>query len=238
MQRLAESFADIKRRNEALLFLHMPSRVGGLARTVKDVQVRILRLFSTSQLNMPQHWLHLVQLLNSISSQTDIGELPFFLDCGDSAPRFAAKLDMLLSWGVTPLQFGDHRIFAAVSLIANWKDQALERAVRRAGSAIATRRDTPSPSEFLQDQLFDWLDGSDIAAAEENIRDVASLYGELVRRGLFSYDLYVQRLIARVEQGLTVAEVCLVPRGGGCDHAHFRGRKIARGIETSCSGYL
>ena len=125
----------------------------------------------------------------------------------DSAPRFAAKLDMLLSWSVTPLQFGDHRIFAAVSLIANWKDQALERAVRRAGSANATRRDTPSPSEFLQDQLFDWLDGSDIAAAEENIRDVASLYGELVRRGLFSYDLYVQRLIARVEQGLTVAEV-------------------------------
>ncbi|KAL1675939.1 hypothetical protein EV122DRAFT_280599 [Schizophyllum commune] len=183
MQRLAESFADIKRRNEALLFLHMPSRVGGLARTVKDVQ-----------------------LLNSISSQTDIGELPFFLDCGDSASRFAAKLDMLLSWSVTPLQFGDHRIFAAVSLIANWKDQALERAVRRAGSANATRRDTPSPSEFLQDQLFDWLDGSDIAAAEENIRDVASLYGELVRRGLFSYDLYVQRLIARVEQGLTVAE--------------------------------
>lgn len=55
MQRLAESFADIKRRNEALLFLHMPSRVGGLARTVKDVQVRIVWLLSTSQLIMPQH---------------------------------------------------------------------------------------------------------------------------------------------------------------------------------------
>ncbi|KAL1745362.1 hypothetical protein HDZ31DRAFT_36596 [Schizophyllum fasciatum] len=176
MQRLAENLADVKRRNEALLFLHMPSRVGSLARTVKDVQ-----------------------LLNSISGQTDIGELPFFADCGDSAPRFAAKLDMLLSWSVTPLQFGDHRIFAAVSLIANWKEQALERAARRA-------RTSPPPGDFLQDQLFDWLDASEVAAAQENIRDVASLYGELVRRGLFSYDLYVQRLIARVEQGLTVAE--------------------------------
>ncbi|TRM70308.1 hypothetical protein BD626DRAFT_448794 [Schizophyllum amplum] len=173
-QRLADNFIEVKRRNEALLFLHMPSKIGGLARTVKDVQ-----------------------LLNSISSQTDIDDLPFFLDCADDASRFAAKLDMLLSWSVTPLQFGDHRIFAAVSLIANWKEQALNRAVRR---------DAPSPDEFLQDQLFDWLDSSDVAASQDSIRDVASLYGELVRRGLFSYDLYVQRLIARVEQGLTVAE--------------------------------
>jgi hypothetical protein len=63
------------------------------------------------------------------------------------------------------------------------------------------------PREFIQDQLFDWLDGSDTAAAEENKRMVPLLFGMLVEYELFSYANYIQRLIARGEPGLSFTEV-------------------------------
>ena len=108
------------------------------------------------------------------------------------------KLDILLAWSVTPLQYGDHRPFAAVTLIQLWRNRACDR---------ACRRDTGTPSQFLQDQLFDWLDTSDVAGEPSNIGSVALLYGKLIKHDIFSYSGYIQRLIARAEPGLSFTEV-------------------------------
>lgn len=111
---------------------------------------------------------------------------------------FPEKLDMLLTWSVTPLQYGDHRPLAAVTLIQNWREKASER---------ATRRGQSDPNALLQDQLFDWLDRSDVAGEKTNIRSIALLYGKLVKLDLFSFPGYIQRLIARGESGLANEEV-------------------------------
>jgi mediator of RNA polymerase II transcription subunit 12 len=111
---------------------------------------------------------------------------------------FKEKIDLLLTWSVTPLQYGDHRPFAAATLIRTWRDKACDR---------ASRRNVATPSEFLQDQLFDWLDASEVAGEASNIRDVALLYGNLVKYDVFSYASYIQRLVARGEVGLSNTEV-------------------------------
>jgi len=141
------------------------------------------------------------KLLNSISSKTDLDTLPFFSHSPDDLSYFAAKLTLLLTWSVTPLQYGDHRPFAATTLIRNWRDQAGDR---------ATRRDFTPPDAFLQDQLFDWLDSSEIASEPDSIQAVALLFGNLLKCELFSYASYIQRLVARGEQGLSFTKVrCL-----------------------------
>lgn len=127
-----------------------------------------------------------------------MSSLPFFHHSSDYSSGLTEKLDTLLTWSVTPLQFGDHRPFAAVTLIRHWRDRASDR---------ATRRGSTPPDEVLQDRLFDWLDTSDIAGEAGNIRAVALLFGKLVKHDLFSYSVYIQRLIARGETGLTPAEV-------------------------------
>ncbi|KAJ7755754.1 hypothetical protein DFH07DRAFT_490213 [Mycena maculata] len=175
-QLLLDSFTDIRRRNEAMLFTNLPSHVSARLRTVVSD----------------------VQLLNSISSKTDMASVVFFsTDHLDDCLVFVDKLQMLLTWSVTPLQFGDHRPFAAVTLIRNWRVKVGDR---------ATRRDFTGPDEFLQDQLFDWLDTSDIAGDPQNLRAVANLFGKLVRDDLFSYAGYIQRLVARGESGLSFFE--------------------------------
>jgi mediator of RNA polymerase II transcription subunit 12 len=144
----------------------------------------------------------------------------FFQNELDNMPAFQEKLDMLLTWSVTTLQYGDHRPFAAITLIRLWRDRACER---------ATRRGTESPNDFLQDQLFDWLDTSEVAEEAKNLRDVALLYGELVKEELFSYTKYIQRLIARGEPGLSFTEVGLL----SVVHPIVSSTIIDRGVETS-----
>lgn len=122
----------------------------------------------------------------------------FFTNEPRDTSTFVEKLEMLLTWSVTPLQYGDHRSYAAVTLIRIWREKAGDR---------ANRRDFSPPDEFLQDKLFDWLDTSDVAGEPDNIRAVALLYGELVKHELFSYAGYIQRLIARGEPGLSNVEV-------------------------------
>ncbi|KAJ7350313.1 hypothetical protein DFH08DRAFT_106631 [Mycena albidolilacea] len=177
LQQLAlDQFVDIKRRNEAMLFTNLPSHVSARLRTVVSD----------------------VQLLNSISNKTDMASVTFFsTDHLDDYLVFIDKLQMLLTWSVTPLQFGDHRPFAAVTLIRNWRAKVGDR---------ATRRDFAGPDEFLQDQLFDWLDTCDIAGDAQNLRAVAILYGKLVKDDLFSYAGYIQRLIARRDNDLPYSE--------------------------------
>jgi mediator of RNA polymerase II transcription subunit 12, fungi type len=111
---------------------------------------------------------------------------------------FASKLDTLLTWSVTPLQYGDYRPYAAATLLRVWRDRT---------EARTTPRDIMLPEEFVQDHLFDWLDGSDVATSEANIRMVAFVFGNLVEYGLFSYANYIQRLIARGEPGLSLEAV-------------------------------
>ncbi|KAF8972899.1 hypothetical protein BDZ97DRAFT_2053658 [Flammula alnicola] len=171
---LSDNFFDIKKRNEAMLFR------GPIA----QVSARLGTAVSN------------VKLLNSISGDTDMNNIVYFGQNIDDS-NFKEKLDMLLTWSVTPLQYGDHRPFTAVTLIRIWRDKACDRASRR---GIAT------PSEFLQDQLFDWLDTSEVAGEVSNIRDVAFLYGKLVKHEIFSYASYIQRLIARGETGLSYTE--------------------------------
>ncbi|KAF8621541.1 hypothetical protein AX15_007713 [Amanita polypyramis BW_CC] len=139
-----------------------------------------------------------VKLLNSISDKTNLEEITFF-DCDvDNVETFARKIDILFTWSVTSLQYGYHRPFVAVSLLGMWQAKLSER---------AHRRNLMSPHDFLQDRLFDWLDLSRAAYAEENLNAVALLYENLIGRGLFCYATYIQRLIARGESGLSLTEM-------------------------------
>lgn len=126
--------------------------------------------------------------------------IPFFDQITDYSPEFAEKLDTLLTWSVTPFQYGDHRPYAAVTLLRNWRDKVVEQ---------ATQRDSTSPDEFIHDQLFDWLDLSGAAGEPKSLRALALLLGELVKSELFLYTNYIQRLIARGEPGLSYNEVRL-----------------------------
>ncbi|KAF9231909.1 hypothetical protein BU15DRAFT_55624 [Melanogaster broomeanus] len=165
---LLDNLSDIQRRNDAILFRNLPPRVlERLGSMVVDIQT-----------------------LNSISRTTDISTISFFpchsTDCSSSV--FTDKLDTLLTWAVTPLQFGPHRPFAAVTLLL----QHHERTARRELSCAV-----------LQDHLFDWLDTSEVAADSANLRFVAALFGRLVKDSLFDYAAYIQRLVARSEPGLS-----------------------------------
>lgn len=104
----------------------------------------------------------------------------------------------MLTWSITPLQYGDHRPLACVTILKFWRDKANERASRRCSAP---------PDEVLQDYLFDWLDTSEVAGEPENVRDVALLYGKLIANGSFSYTAYVQRLIVRGEPGISLTKV-------------------------------
>jgi mediator of RNA polymerase II transcription subunit 12 len=101
------------------------------------------------------------------------------------------------------------------------------------------RRDITSPDDFLQDLLFDWLDESELAGEEANLSSVASLFGKLVRDGLFQYAKYVQRLVARGEPGLSYTQVCrpvlrrissLIPTALWFQEIESRHRKFLRCI--------
>ncbi|KAF8258181.1 hypothetical protein EI94DRAFT_1755363 [Lactarius quietus] len=169
---LSDNFADIQKRNDAMWFRNLPPRV--LARLTEAVSD--------------------VTKLNSIGPTTDLETFPFFDGGIENVQLFAAKLDRLLTWSVTPLQFGDHRPYVAATIL---------RRARAQWGARAARRDSAAPDGKLQDLLFEWLDrdetGNDVAS-------VALLFGELVRSELFSYASYVQRLIARGEPGLLYSE--------------------------------
>ncbi|KIY53080.1 hypothetical protein FISHEDRAFT_69221 [Fistulina hepatica ATCC 64428] len=172
-RRLSIALEDIQQRNESMLLMNIPKLTGNLASAMRESE-----------------------LLNSISGQTDLVEMRFFDESGDGCtPKFTAQLNMLLTWSVSPVQYGDHRPFAAATLIRHWRSRTAER---------ATRHNSPCPDGFLQDRLFDWLDDSDIAGDTTNLSIVALLYGKLIQFGLFSYSKYIQRLIARGEEGLAV----------------------------------
>jgi mediator of RNA polymerase II transcription subunit 12, fungi type len=114
--------------------------------------------------------------------------------------NFRRKVDTLLTWSVTPLQFGEHRPFAAVTLLRVWRMKA---------NHAAAGDDFGSLDDLLQDHIFDWLDSSDVESESINVPRIAVLLEKLVEHHLFSYAKYIQRLIARGEPGLLFAEVSL-----------------------------
>lgn len=124
--------------------------------------------------------------------------ISFFDGVSDDLSLFAEKINTLLTWAISPLQFGDHRPYAAATLLRLWRHRCGERAMRR---------DFTSPDDFLQDRLFDWLDENELAGEEANLSSVAGLFGKLVRDSLFEYAKYVQRLVARGERGLSYTQV-------------------------------
>ncbi|KAH9053238.1 hypothetical protein EDB87DRAFT_1711186 [Lactarius vividus] len=169
---LADNFADIQKRNDAMWFRNLPPRV--LARLTEAVSD--------------------VTRLNSIGPTADLETFAFFDGGIENEQLFAPKLDRLLTWSVTPLQFGDHRPYVAATIL---------RRARAQWGARAARRDSAAPDGKLQDLLFEWLDRD---ATCNDVPSVALLFGELVRGELFSYASYVQRLIARGEPGLLYSE--------------------------------
>lgn len=124
------------------------------------------------------------------------------------------------------MQYGDHRPYAAMSLLRAWRDRAEER---------ASRRDGANPNEVIQDELFDWLDDNEYAGEAGNLPAVSLLFGELVEKGLFSYDQYIQRIIARGEMGLSFSEVRKLA-AYCCLTTHICGiRNLVRGTVISCA---
>ncbi|KAH8119597.1 hypothetical protein DFH11DRAFT_1501865 [Phellopilus nigrolimitatus] len=171
-----ETLLDVERRNEALLFRTTTKPTKGCLRSKVSD----------------------VKLLNSITSTTELESVPFFEtrnDCEETS--FTNKLSLLLSWSVCRLQYGDHRPHAAVTLLRRWRDKTEER---------ASRRDIASPTSVIQDELFNWLDTSEKAANERELSAVSLLFGEMIQKDLFSYDRYIQRMIARGETGLSFHE--------------------------------
>lgn len=180
---LHHNISDIQRRTDAMLFRNLPPRVlERLGSMVVDIQI-----------------------LNSISSTTDMSTVEFFsctVTDNYSTSTFYNKLDTLLTWSVTPLQFGPHRTYAAVFLLSQYR----QRTARREVSLSA-----------LQDYLFDWLDTSEVAAESGNLRSVSALFGKLVKDGLFDYASYLQRLVARGEESLSYAQSTV----SGSKHREF-----------------
>ncbi|KAF8590944.1 hypothetical protein K439DRAFT_1120420 [Ramaria rubella] len=162
---------DVTRRNDALLFRIIPERATATAKfTMSDVK-----------------------LLNSITNATDIFTITILDMSLEETDGFTNKLDMLLTWSITPHQYGDHRPYAVATILSRWVDRSEDRALRRG---------FPPPDEMLQDRLFDWLDTSDVVLDESNLPAMTIMFGELVGRDIFSYSKYMQRLIARGEAGL------------------------------------
>ncbi|CAE6538597.1 unnamed protein product [Rhizoctonia solani] len=167
------TFAGVAARNDGLVFRVLPERaVVDMRATIADVQ-----------------------LLNSIDPGTDLSSVCYFQPDGSDDQ----KLSVLLTWAVTPSQYGSHRPFLACSLLARrsegtrwqegiwrWLDESEEA---RAVGTWENEREENVPSSAGID------DGSKVVWQSRDA--VALLVGELIEKGLFSYGWYMQKLIAR-----------------------------------------
>jgi mediator of RNA polymerase II transcription subunit 12, fungi type len=136
--------------------------------------------------------------LNSITSTSNLETINYFDTQITDFSILIDKIATLLTWAVTPLQFGDHRPFAAVTLLGIWRTK----------NDIFRHRYS-SNEDFIHDQIFDWLDSSEVTQDPANLAVIASFVGQLIQHNLFSYEMYIQRLIARGELGLSFKEVDL-----------------------------
>lgn len=113
--------------------------------------------------------------------------------------RRRTPLALLLTWAASPAQHGVHRPFLVATLLA--------------------RRAEPD----VQDALVEWLEDGDAA---QSARGAARLMGELARAGLFSYERFLQRTLARGEADRHSATLRETPVWKA-DGVVLRQRKIA-----------
>lgn len=137
--------------------------------------------------------------MNAITPHTSLESMNALLNSDGEADftsdLFWDRVYVLLDWSVTPLQYGDHRIYAVASILQHCKEKLDEQLALRDLSC-------PRGDALFQMRLFEWLDTSKIVGELENRRTVAPLLGQLIKLGLFSYAQYVQRLVARGDVGL------------------------------------
>lgn len=147
--------------------------------------------------------------MNAITPQTALDSMNILLDSNGEADftsdLFWDRAYVLLDWSVTPLQYGDHRIYAVANVLRQYKEKLDEQLTLRDPSG-------PRGDALFQIRLFEWLDTSRVVGELENQRTVAPLLGQLFKLELFSYTQYVQRLIARGDVGLGPQGVSLLDR--------------------------
>ena len=144
--------------------------------------------------------------MNAITPHASLESMNILLDSDGetdyTSDLFWDRAYVLLDWSATPLQYGDHRVYAVTNLLRQSKEKLDEQLAMRDPSS-------PRGCALFQMRLFEWLDTSKIVGELENRRMVAPLLGQLIKLQLFSYTQYVQRLIARGDIGLRPQAVSL-----------------------------
>ncbi|KAI9567260.1 hypothetical protein HD554DRAFT_2270123, partial [Boletus coccyginus] len=131
----------------------------------------------------------LLQKLNSIFCTTHISKIGFFLSHpGDSLSLiFTEQFDTLLTWAVTPLQFGLHCPYTTITLLSQY---------------CKCTACCQLSCAALHDYFWNWLDTSEVAADSADLQSLSALFGKLVKDSLFDYAAYIQWLVAHGDSGL------------------------------------
>jgi mediator of RNA polymerase II transcription subunit 12 len=163
-------FADLGRRNEALIF--RPIMVDSATSPRRQQMAEI-------------------QKLDSIAAETDMTALckAFFSGpCAPTSPRIDAdkleeKVFILVNWAMGLYQLGIHRPYAVYTMLKKWLEWF----------------EDSRPHEHFDffPILYKWLDTSPAAQSPHNVLAIGISFGELTRQGLFSYGRYLNTLIAR-----------------------------------------
>ncbi|WVR04690.1 hypothetical protein IAU60_001701 [Kwoniella sp. DSM 27419] len=142
-----------------------------------------------------------IQKLDSICEDTNMIELTrSFFDGASAASnntpdmaKLEEKVFILLNWAMSLFQLGGHRPYAVYTILKHWHEQHEEH------QAIQSR---PRVIDLFP-VLYKWLDTSSAALKEENIQAIGITYGELTRRGMWSYGRYLKTLIAKGQTART-----------------------------------
>ncbi|KAL1916568.1 uncharacterized protein VTP21DRAFT_5759 [Calcarisporiella thermophila] len=101
-----------------------------------------------------------------------------------ASSSFESRVHLLCEWATTPLRHGDHRCYAVATVLELWRQDVSRGKLARDRQML------------LQDALLRFLDVR-TSQSDEEYELVSRLYGEFIRLGLFSFQKYMQRLIAR-----------------------------------------
>ncbi|TPX49398.1 hypothetical protein SeMB42_g02631 [Synchytrium endobioticum] len=117
-----------------------------------------------------------IEFLDNISLHTNLDELyAKWLYANDEE----TQLESLFQWAITPYRMGHHRPYIVGAILSRYaKDERL-----------GERRDVQRPLQVFLDSF-----SSDSIQERQQLSE---LYGEMIRRDLFSLDTYIQRLISR-----------------------------------------
>lgn len=136
------------------------------------------------------HYRYLAQILDSVNSSSKLPDVyaAFFSKVGDdkkSMEDARSKIHMLLNWSTGFAHLGMHRPYLCSSLLQSFKEEKL-----RASNIKGCKY-------WLEDVIFEWLDGAAAAFNEHKYVAVGITIGDLTRVGLFSLGDYLRRQLAR-----------------------------------------